>query len=42
VTVGEHHPENVVLLEIDPKIKRHSQISGVTEDWLKIFDRQCP
>jgi len=36
VTVGEHHPENVVLLEIDPEDQKTLPDFRVTEDWLKI------
>jgi hypothetical protein len=36
VTVGEHHPDNVVLLEIDPEDQKTLPDFRVTEDWLKI------
>src|SRR4051812_16684259 len=34
VIVGDHHPENVVLLEIDPDDQKTLPDFRVTEDWL--------
>lgn len=36
VIVGDHHPENVVLLEIDPDGQKTLPDFRVTEEWLKI------
>jgi len=36
VIVGDHHPENVVLLEIDPDDQKTLPDFRVTEEWLKI------
>src|SRR5438874_458526 len=36
VIVGDHDPENVVLLEIDPEEQKTAPDFRVTEEWLKI------